>query len=105
MVGLACVVTAIPCAWVVFVLIRGIDTSLGIASFLALFVIVGFGSDNIFVYTDFWHDSWDHIEDRKAASASFDRLTWTYRNAGKATFATTFTTSLSFFANLASTLK
>jgi predicted RND superfamily exporter protein len=103
--GLSCVVTAIPCAYVVFFLIKGFDASLGIVSFLALFVIVGFGTDNIFVYTDFWHDSWDHIEDRKAASALIQRLSWTYRNAGKATFATTFTTSLSFFANLASTLK
>ncbi|CAK0849005.1 unnamed protein product [Prorocentrum cordatum] len=103
--GLSCVVIAVPCAYVVFVLIKGFDASLGITSFLALFVIIGFGTDNIFVYTDFWHDSRDHIEDRKASGALVERLAWTYRNAGKATFATTFTTSLSFFANLASTLK
>jgi predicted RND superfamily exporter protein len=72
---------------------------MSIASFLSLFLVVGLGSDVIFVYTDFWRDS------SSVTVREVDRLVWTYQKAGKASLATTFTTSLSFFANLVSVLK
>merc|ERR1712203_644870 len=53
----------------------------------------------IFVYTDFWKQSIDISRDR------VKRLKFTYSQAASSTAATTFTTAMSFLANLASTLR
>lgn len=89
---------ALPLSFVVCGLIFG-TTTVSFASALALFLTVGFGADVILVYTDFWRAS----VRRRAKEA--DRLAWTYRHAGGASFATTATTALSFFANLASAIR
>eukprot|EP00929_Paragymnodinium_shiwhaense_P086849 TRINITY_DN47253_c0_g1_i1.p1 TRINITY_DN47253_c0_g1~~TRINITY_DN47253_c0_g1_i1.p1 ORF type:complete len:1345 (+),score=298.75 TRINITY_DN47253_c0_g1_i1:117-4151(+) len=96
--GLMLCVLSVPLAYVVTALIVG-STTVSFASFLALFLAVGFGCDVIFVYTDAWRDSVQHTE------TDADRLAWTMQRAGKASFATTATTALSFFANLASTIR
>mmetsp|Transcript_17975 Transcript_17975/g.35146 ORF Transcript_17975/g.35146 Transcript_17975/m.35146 type:complete len:1272 (+) Transcript_17975:118-3933(+) len=97
-VGLFVMVLSVPLAYVVFAAITGI-TSMNVASFLSLFLIVGLGCDSAFVYSDFWHQS----ANIKAGEA--ERLIWTLQHAGKSTFASTFTTSISFLANLASVLR
>ncbi|CAE8651119.1 unnamed protein product [Polarella glacialis] len=90
--------SSIPVSFVVAMALTGsADTS--IASFLAVFLVIGLGSDVVFVYTDFWRDS----KEVKVSRAS--RMTWTLLHAGKASFATSSTTAISFFANLASVLK
>jgi len=79
-----------------------------IASFLSIFVIVGIGSDVIFVYVDFWSQSAAAIQeqlDAKDTSVLAPRLAWTLSHAGRNCLATTLTTAASFFANLASALK
>jgi len=70
-----------------------------IASFLSLFLITGIGSDVVFVFKDFW--------DRSALmTTKIDvRLAWMLVHAGKSCLATSLTTSVSFFANLASVLQ
>jgi len=96
--GLLIIFASIPFSYVMFALMTGVR-KMSIASLLSVFLIVGLGSDVVFVYIDFWKDS----KQLKLSYAS--RLTWTLVNAGKASFATSFTTALSFFANLASILK
>jgi len=88
---------SVPLSHVVCATITG-TPSVSIASFLSLFLVVGLGSDVAFVYTDFWRDS------ARVAEGDVARLLWTYRHAGKASLATTATTAVSFFANLASIL-
>lgn len=96
--GLMLIASAIPTSYVLFALVTG-SNKMSIASFLSVFLIVGLGSDVVFVYTDFWADS----RLRKVNYGS--RMTWTLVHAGKASLATSVTTALSFFANLASVLK
>jgi len=96
--GLFLIASAIPLSYVLFAVVTG-SNKLSIASFLSVFLIVGLGSDVVFVYTDFWADS----RHRKMNLGS--RMTWTLIHAGKASLATSVTTALSFFANLASVLK
>eukprot|EP00913_Durusdinium_trenchii_P001822 g1688.t1 len=54
--GLLIIVGAIPISYVVFAVVTG-SNKMSIASFLSVFLIVGLGSDVVFVYTDFWADS------------------------------------------------
>jgi len=55
----------------------------------------------VFVYTDLYRDAETNDELPEQA----DKVAWTLRHAGKASLATTCTTALSFFANLASVLR
>ena len=50
---------------------------MSIASFLSLFLVIGLGSDVVFVYTDSWNDS-AHYKDTEV-----ERLAWTMKYAGK----------------------
>eukprot|EP00929_Paragymnodinium_shiwhaense_P041948 TRINITY_DN21789_c0_g1_i1.p1 TRINITY_DN21789_c0_g1~~TRINITY_DN21789_c0_g1_i1.p1 ORF type:complete len:1273 (+),score=262.68 TRINITY_DN21789_c0_g1_i1:219-4037(+) len=96
--GLLIIGISVPLSYVIFAVLSG-ATTMSIASFLSLFLVVGLGSDVVFVYTDVWRDSVGVADNEEA------RMVWCYQHAGKATLATTFTTALSFFANLASVLK
>lgn len=98
LMGLVIIGLSVPFSYVVFALFTGSNV-LSIASFLSLFLIVGLGSDVVFVYSDFWQESKQFRQDLES------RLAWTLWHAGKASFATTATTAVSFFANLASVLK
>jgi len=68
-----------------------------IASFLSIFLITGIGCDVVFVFTDFW--------DQAKGSRIEARLMWMIVHAGESCLATSITTALSFFANLASALQ
>lgn len=89
---------SVPLSYVVFLVLAQSQT-MSIASFLSLFLIVGLGADVVFVYTDFW------MKAEKMNVSEAERFAYTYKEAGKATFATTITTAVSFFANLASVLR
>jgi len=91
-------ILAVPLTYVACACFFG-ATTVSFTSFLALFLVVGFGADVVFVYTDFWNSSKQHRENDE------DRVVWTYGCAAKASFATTATTALSFLANLASAIR
>lgn len=95
--GLGVVFLSIPSAYTLFAVMSN-SAELTLASFLSLFLIIGLGSDIVFVLTDFWRQSAE-METR------LQRLIYTYRNGGAACAATSFTTAASFFANLASVLR
>jgi predicted RND superfamily exporter protein len=95
--GLLMMVLSIPLSFSGYVLLAD-SGQLSIASFLSLFVIVGIGADDVFVYTDFWRFSKDECNTEE------ERIKFTFHHAGKATIATSVTTALAFFANLASVL-
>ncbi|CAK0847721.1 unnamed protein product [Prorocentrum cordatum] len=98
LVGFFVITLSIPTAYAISAFTTG-TTSLSIASFLAVFLVVGLGSDVVFIYSDFWHDSAAKFMDLES------RLAWTAVKAGKASLATTGITAVSFFANIASVLK
>eukprot|EP00435_Cladocopium_sp_Y103_P014355 s43_g3.t1 len=70
---------------------------LTVTSFLALFLIVGIGSDTVFVYADIW--------EQEAHLPMEDRIPAVLMSAGVNCLATSLTTSASFLANLASVLQ
>mmetsp|Transcript_57841 Transcript_57841/g.102759 ORF Transcript_57841/g.102759 Transcript_57841/m.102759 type:complete len:1149 (+) Transcript_57841:67-3513(+) len=96
--GLVIITIAVPFAYVVAVILTG-NRTMSLASGLSLFLVVGIGSDVIFVYADFWKHS------KETSVSDWKRIKFVFRKAGKASLATTATTAASFFANLASILK
>eukprot|EP00930_Biecheleria_cincta_P001250 TRINITY_DN102399_c0_g1_i1.p1 TRINITY_DN102399_c0_g1~~TRINITY_DN102399_c0_g1_i1.p1 ORF type:complete len:2057 (+),score=335.66 TRINITY_DN102399_c0_g1_i1:535-6171(+) len=97
-VGLIIIMSSILISYVFVAVLTG-TTKLSLASCLSIFIIIGLGSDVVFVYSDFWHAS------RSKRRGHASRLTWTLVHAGKASLATSATTAISFFANLVSVLK
>eukprot|EP00928_Gymnodinium_smaydae_P027796 TRINITY_DN21379_c0_g4_i1.p1 TRINITY_DN21379_c0_g4~~TRINITY_DN21379_c0_g4_i1.p1 ORF type:complete len:1177 (+),score=225.41 TRINITY_DN21379_c0_g4_i1:58-3531(+) len=96
-VGLLAAVLAVPLAYLLLAL--GGDTTLNFSLFLAVFLTIGFGCDVLLLYTDFWNAS------ATRCGTYAERLAYTYARGGVAALASTFTTSLSFLANLASVLQ
>jgi len=99
-VGIVICLLSVPLAYILCALLTGTNT-VNFTAFLAVFLAVGLGCDVIFVYSDFWNES-----ARKFGATEYaERLAWTYTHAGRASFVTTATTALSFFANLASVIR
>jgi predicted RND superfamily exporter protein len=71
---------------------------LTIASFMSLFLITVIDIDVIFVFIEFWDQS-EYLQKWES------RITYVILQAGKSCLATSLTTALSFFANLASVLQ
>lgn len=71
----------------------------GIFHVLSIFIILGIGSDNIFVFMDSWKQS--HSTSYKNLGM---RLTTVYKRAAKATLITSFTTMMAFLSNVQSPL-
>lgn len=98
LVGLFLVMLSIPATLAVFVLVSG-SGEFSLMMCLSVFIVIGVGSDMLFVYTDFYKQS------LLFSREPVDRLKFTYMQAASSTAATTFTTAMSFFANLASVLR
>jgi len=97
-IGLFFVLLSIPMALAIYCLLtQSLELSMLIC--LSIFIVIGVGSDMIFVYTDFWKQSIDK------SSCEAERIRHTYMQAASSTAATTFTTTMSFYANLSSALK
>jgi hypothetical protein len=69
-----------------------------IASFLSLFLVTVIDIDVVYIFIDFWDQS-GHLKSTE------QRLVWMLLRGGASCLATSLTTSLSFFANLASCLQ
>eukprot|EP00746_Dinoflagellata_sp_MGD_P151199 gnl/MRDRNA2_/MRDRNA2_82855_c0_seq1.p1 gnl/MRDRNA2_/MRDRNA2_82855_c0~~gnl/MRDRNA2_/MRDRNA2_82855_c0_seq1.p1 ORF type:complete len:1787 (-),score=229.40 gnl/MRDRNA2_/MRDRNA2_82855_c0_seq1:71-5431(-) len=96
--GIYLIFSSIPCGFAVFTYASD-GGRVTIASFLSIFLIIGIGSDMLFIYTDFWKQTLEYTRDPVV------RLQFTLRHAGKSTLATSFTTGMSFLANMASVLR
>jgi hypothetical protein len=71
----------------------------GVFHVLSIFIILGIGADDIFVFTDTWKQS----QGVQFASMAH-RLDFVYRRAAKAMFITSFTTMAAFLSNVPSPL-
>eukprot|EP00929_Paragymnodinium_shiwhaense_P112460 TRINITY_DN80717_c0_g1_i1.p1 TRINITY_DN80717_c0_g1~~TRINITY_DN80717_c0_g1_i1.p1 ORF type:complete len:1522 (-),score=374.32 TRINITY_DN80717_c0_g1_i1:72-4637(-) len=98
--ALGCIALSFPLAYTLYCCIYGHGRMIAI-NFLSLFVVLGVGADDVFVLNDVWILSREHgLED-----AVLGRRLWSmYKKAGAAIFATSATTAVSFFANLASSI-
>lgn len=72
---------------------------IGIFHVLSIFIILGIGADDIFVFMDTWKQS----QGKKYKSLAH-RLSDVYRHAAKSMFITSFTTIVAFLSNVSSPL-
>uniref|UniRef100_A0A7S0ZFC8 SSD domain-containing protein n=1 Tax=Timspurckia oligopyrenoides TaxID=708627 RepID=A0A7S0ZFC8_9RHOD len=66
---------------------------------LSVFLILGIGADDCFVFTDTWHQSAVVLG---AEASDLERLSFSFRRASKAMFVTSITTAAAFFITAAS---
>ena len=90
--GLGGVVLSFPVTWFVYVQLFGI-AYMGLLNFLALFVIIGIGVDDIFVFIDAWKQSALHH------SSLMERMDYAYRRSMYAMAITSLTDACAFYAN------
>lgn len=94
--GLWCIVLAFPLSIFFYRVVFNI-IGLGIMNGAAAFVIVGIGVDDVFVFINIFRQT----ADLKSVT---QRLKFTVRTAGLATFATSITTAVSYAANIAGSI-
>ena len=69
---------------------------------LSIFIVLGIAADDVFVFFDAWRQS--EKVDRRILSSTGRRMAYTWKRAFKATFITSSTTAVGFFANAFSPL-
>ena len=80
-------------------------TFFSFVNFLIIFVVLGVGADDVFVFTDTFAQSEFHLEGEGVRNPDLeDRLVFTVKRASKAIWVTSFTTSAAFLATAASPL-
>jgi predicted RND superfamily exporter protein len=94
--GMLMICFSFPTVYFIFRVILAVD-HVGILNVLALFVIIGVGVDDLFVF----FNTFQHYENINDVEL---RLAETIRHAAKATFITSFTTAASFGINAVSTI-
>ena len=92
--GVVAIITCFPLAFFVYWVILGIR-AFGVLNIVSVFVIIGIGVDDVFVFLNTFKQS----AKLKDLDTVHKRLTHTIIVAGKATFFTSITTSVAFFAN------
>jgi hypothetical protein len=93
--GMVHVVMAFPAAYTTYRLLFGIKW-MSLLNYIGIFVAVGIGADDIFVYTDAWRQAAVMLPRDVPLDV---RITWTLRRAGSAMFVTSFTTCAAFATN------
>lgn len=89
--GFISIVTPIAMAYYLFRVISGVK-SVGILSGISVFIIIGIGVDDVFVFVNTFRQAHSSI-------SLESRLSRTLVTAGKSTFFTSFTTCVAFLAN------
>lgn len=94
--GLGHVLISFPTTWAIYYFVYNIKYQ-GFLNFISLFVIMGIGADDIFVFTDAWKQS--KLEPEEISGSVVGRLNWTYRRAAGAMLVTSITDACAFYAN------
>eukprot|EP00040_Diaphanoeca_grandis_P005674 m.33974 g.33974 ORF g.33974 m.33974 type:complete len:1031 (+) comp16909_c0_seq1:328-3420(+) len=104
--GLGHVVLSFPFAYL-FMCIFLQSYTMGVLNFMSLFIILGIGADDVFIFLDAWKQSQHMVAVTKGATPFHllhARLCWAYRRASWAMLITSLTTSAAFLMNLASSV-
>lgn len=96
-IGIISILTPLCLAYFLFRVAFGVK-SLGILSGISLFIIIGIGVDDVFVFINTFRQA-------HSAKSLESRLAHTLSTAGKATFFTSFTTTAAFAANCVSEVR
>mmetsp|Transcript_13204 Transcript_13204/g.23667 ORF Transcript_13204/g.23667 Transcript_13204/m.23667 type:complete len:1292 (+) Transcript_13204:382-4257(+) len=99
LVACGAILLSYPITYVIYTLVLGNEVMM-VFNFTSIFVIIGIGADDFFIFSDLWAQS--------RAFHGFDmadRVRWTWTRAAGATLVTSLTTAASFFANLASAIS
>ena len=98
--GMAEIIVSFPTAYAFHRVVMGLEY-VSILQFLAIFVILGIGVDDVFVFYD------TYAQATRAVGRDGDltaRLSYAYEHAGRAMFVTSFTSAAAFCSNLASAI-
>ncbi|KAK3271810.1 hypothetical protein CYMTET_19866 [Cymbomonas tetramitiformis] len=93
--GMFEILISFPVAYFFYRVVLGIPYA-GMLNFASLFIILGIGVDDVFVFFDTYQQL------RRDVPVMEQRILATYHKAGKAMFITSFTTAAAFLANLTS---
>merc|ERR1711871_961218 len=93
------IILCFPVAFFIYRLILQVDF-FNFLSILTVFVILGIGADDIFVFVDAWKQS--ACENPSISSSTLARMDWTWRRAASAMFVTSLTAAVAFFATAVS---
>ena len=97
--GMIHILLAFPVAYFFVVLPLNVK-EFNTLNMLGLFIVIGIGADDIFIFTDRWKVS-KFIEGNDTGAK---RMAWAFRSASVSMFVTSATTSASFFINAASSI-
>eukprot|EP00761_Pharyngomonas_kirbyi_P008154 gb/GECH01008165.1/.p1 GENE.gb/GECH01008165.1/~~gb/GECH01008165.1/.p1 ORF type:complete len:493 (+),score=101.51 gb/GECH01008165.1/:1-1479(+) len=94
--GMIQIILSFPLCYFIFRVIIAMPRT-NVLNFLGLFIILGIGADNIFIFVDAWRQS--ELEDDSISSSNERRLAWTYSRSVKTMAVTTSSTFFAFIAN------
>ena len=107
--GMGCVLLSFPLCFWLYRVVLGIPW-MGAFNFIALFIVVGIGADDVFVVVDYWRQSRRAVSagavsssDVAAAGSVLEaRLAWTLEHSIVSMACTSLTTAAAFATNIAS---
>ncbi|KAJ3436711.1 sterol-sensing domain [Anaeramoeba flamelloides] len=99
--GILHILLALPMSYFFYTAILGVEW-FTILNFLALFIVLGIGCDDIFIMLDAWKQS--QHQNKEISKNIYTRMNWTYKRASVTMLITTITSAGAFFSNAASTI-
>jgi hypothetical protein len=99
--GFLHVLLSFPIAYTIFSVVLGIEW-FAFLNWLGLFVVLGIGADDIFVFYDAWRQSFTILS---PATLLEDRIAWVWARASMAMLITSATTSAAFLSNSVNPVK
>eukprot|EP00051_Salpingoeca_urceolata_P017516 m.239317 g.239317 ORF g.239317 m.239317 type:complete len:947 (+) comp18977_c2_seq1:474-3314(+) len=109
--GMLHIILSFPMAYLIVQITTDMGGT-GLLTFMTLFIILGIGADDVFIFVDAWKQSEFAVErpstDERSGPEYNDwlqrRLDWAYRRSAKAMIITSATTSAAFILNLTSSI-
>ena len=101
LLGLAHIMISFPVCWFLYTVVFQVKY-MGMLNFISMFVLMGIGADDCFVFMDAWRQS--RLQPLAISGSAKHRMDWTYRRAANAMLITSLTDSVAFFANCISTI-
>ena len=92
--GITTILSSFPLAFFVYRIIFKVET-VGALNVVSLFVIMGIGIDDVFVFLN----TFKQTSGMESIPLAHERLAFTIIHAGKSTFFTSLTTAVAFYAN------
>merc|ERR1719409_1663430 len=99
--GQAHVLISFPVTWFFYRVVFQLHY-MGILNFISMFVIIGIGADDIFVFVDAWKQT--KSQGPKVNKDPETRMAWAWRRASSAMLITSLTDACAFYVNIFSSV-